>query len=125
MPTLRVQVLIKASGHKTEVFVKRLPSVMYVRVFYCGKSSELNNVSLLHESLLVMLKHFKRETLENTPSTHFYLLCKHFFLSLFLRVSYTHLATREFSTSMVPNHLATGLVLQIIKILVGNADNEC
>lgn len=36
-----VQVLIKASGHKTEVFVKCLPSVMYVRVFYCGKSSDV------------------------------------------------------------------------------------
>lgn len=36
-----VQVLIKASGHKTEVFVKCLPSVMYVRVFYCGKSSNM------------------------------------------------------------------------------------
>lgn len=35
-----VQVLIKASGHKTEVFVKCLPSVMYVCVFYSGKSSE-------------------------------------------------------------------------------------
>lgn len=36
-----VQVLIKASGHKTEVFVKCLPSVVYVHMFYCGKSSEV------------------------------------------------------------------------------------
>jgi len=36
-----VHVLIKASGYKTEIFVKCLPSVMYVRVFYCGKSSDV------------------------------------------------------------------------------------
>jgi len=80
---------------------------------------KLNKITLLHESLHVKQKDFKRE-LWKTLTLHTFICCV---LFLFLRVSYTHLATREFSTSTVPNPLATRLALQIIKILVGNADN--